>query len=112
VTLSQKQAEFTQDLAILVQEMAKRGLKPVIGEVERTAEQAAIYAQKGVGIVDSLHCKKLAADIHLFTSDGMLLENAKDYEPFGEFWENLRHQNRWGGKFKRVDSVHYERQDI
>jgi hypothetical protein len=112
MTLSQKQAEFTQDIALLLQEMAKRGMKPVLGEVERTSAQAAIYAQQGVGIVDSLHCKKLAADIHLFNADGILLGDVKDYEPFGEFWEKLRPQNRWGGKFKRVDSDHFERQDI
>lgn len=73
---------------------------------------AAIYAKEGKGIVKSLHCDRLAIDINLFTSDGILLQDKKSYEPFGEYWETLDPRNRWGGRFKTlVDSVHFEMQE-
>ena len=113
MTLQQKQAIFAQNMAHLIQHVDSIGLTCSIGEVWRSAEQAEIYAKSGKGIKDSLHCKKLAVDLHLFDSNGKYLQDFKDYEPLGEYWESLHKFNRWGGRFKiRIDSVHFEMQDL
>ena len=113
MTLQQKQSVFAQNLARLIIHVDTLGLACTIGEVMRTPEQAEIYAKEGKGIKDSLHCKKLAVDLFLFSSDGKYLTEFKQYEPLGLFWESLDPKNRWGGRFKpRIDSVHFEMQDI
>ncbi len=99
-------------MALLIIHVDSIGMSCTIGEVFRTPEQAQIYAKEGKGIVDSLHCKKLAVDLHLFSGDGVYITEFKVYEPLGKYWESLHPANRWGGEFKRVDSVHFEMQDI
>ncbi len=111
MTLQEKQSVFAQNVARLIIHAGDSG-SCTIGEVLRTPEQAQIYEKEGKGIKDSLHCKKLAIDLHLFSAHGQYLTDMKSYEPLGQFWESLHPANRWGGKFKRVDSVHFEMQDI
>lgn len=110
--LQQKQSIFAHNMALLIIHVDSIGMSCTIGEVFRTPEQAQIYAKEGKGIVDSLHCKKLAVDLHLFSGDGVYITEFKVYEPLGKYWESLHPANRWGGEFKRVDSVHFEMQDI
>ena len=117
MTLQQKQSIFAQNVARLIIHVDAIGLTCTIGEVLRTPEQAEIYAKEDKGIKDSLHCKKLAIDLHLFSPDGKYLIDFNQYEPLGKFWESLNYKNRWGGYFKskyggsRVDSVHFEMQE-
>lgn len=112
MTLQQKQHIFAMNVSRLLQHVESIGLTCSIGEVFRTPEQAEIYAKEGKGIIDSLHCKKLAIDLHLFSPHGQYLTDTKSYEPLGEYWQSLSPANRWGGFFKRVDCVHFEMQDI
>lgn len=112
MTLQQKQAIFAQHVALLILHVDAIGLTCSLGELYRTQEQADIYVKEGKGIKDSLHCKKLALDLQLFNSSGHFLQDFKDYEPLGKFWESLHPSNRWGGNFKRVDCVHFEMQDL
>lgn len=112
MNLQQKQSIFAQNVARLITHIDGIGLTCTIGEVFRTPEQAQIYAKEGKGIKDSLHCKKLAIDLHLFSPNGVYLTDYLSYEPLGKYWESLHSSNRWGGTFKRVDSVHFEMQDI
>lgn len=109
--LSELQQLFSRDIVRLLIEMENRGFKYTFGEAMRTPEQAEIYAKTGKGIKNSLHCKKLAIDINLFNKNNEYLQDTKDHEQFGIFWENLSPGNRWGGRFKRVDGNHYERND-
>ena len=111
MTLSEKQHIFAQNLAKLLLHIESVGLSVSIGEIERTKEQAELYAKEGKGITDSLHCKRLAADLFLFANN-IYLEKKEDYEPIGKYWESLHPMNRWGGSFKRADYVHFEMQDI
>ena len=112
MTLQQKQSIFAQNVARLIMHVDAIGLVCTLGEALRTPEQAEIYAKEGKGIIDSLHCKKLAIDLQLFSPEGNYITDYKIYEPLGNFWESLNPLNRWGGKFKRVDSDHFEMQDL
>ena len=94
-----------------MQHMSEAGYQFTLGEVFRTPEQAKIYASQGKGILHSLHCERLAIDINIF-KDGVFLEKNSDYEPLGIYWESLHPKNRWGGRFKRVDSDHFERNEL
>lgn len=106
--LSDNQKLFAQDVAKLIEYIYSQGYSCTLGEAYRTPEQAAIYAQEGKGIKDSLHCKRLAIDINLFKDDDYLTAT-KDYEFLGNYWETLDKQNRWGGRFK--DGNHFERKE-
>lgn len=117
MSLQQKQSIFAENVAHLIFYILSSGYKCTLGEVYRTQEQADLYAAQGKGIKNSLHCKKLAIDINLFSLDGKYLTDIKSYEPIGIYWESLHKSNRWGGYFvskyggKIVDSVHFEMQD-
>ncbi len=113
----QQQTKFAKDFASLIQYILSHGFYLSIGEVYRTPEQAEIYAGQGKGIKNSLHIKRLAVDLNLFTSDGVYLTDSKDYEQFGKYWELLDPQNRWGGYFvnrggKINDGNHFERKEV
>ena len=116
--LYDKQIIFTRNVARLIDYIYAQNFFCTFGEVFRTPEQAKINALKGIGVEDSLHCKRLAIDINLFSSDGTYLTDAKYYRSIGQMWESLHTLNRWGGNFKRkngtpfVDANHFEMQDI
>jgi len=111
LSLREKQSIFAENVAHLINYIYSNQLSCTFGEAHRSVEQAAIYAANGKGILNSLHCKRLAIDLNLFSADGKYLTGKSDYEPFGIYWESLNKLNRWGGNFKRVDSVHFEMQD-
>ena len=52
----------------------------------------------------SLHYEGLAVDIDLFRGD-IYLDHTEDHQAFGEFWESLHQDCRWGGRFS--DGNHY-----
>ena len=111
--LSQKQAVFAHNVAKLIEFIYSKGYSCSLGETYRTAAQALAYSKEGKGIANSLHCKRLAIDINLFSPDGSYFPETKDYEPFGKFWEALDPLNRWGGTFEtRPDGNHYEMRDL
>lgn len=110
--LWEKQSLFALNVSYLIKEIHDKGLSCTLGEAFRTAEQAKIYAIQGKGIIDSLHCERLAIDINLFASDGTYLTGKIYYEPFGAYWKKLCPNNRWGGDFDtRIDSNHFEMQN-
>ena len=112
---SEEQGKFAQQVALLLQYINKKGFYCSLGEAYRTPEQAELYAKAGKGIVDSLHCRRLAIDLNLYNLRGDYLSDYQDYEQFGIYWESLDKVNRWGGFFVSkygghiVDSNHFER---
>lgn len=110
--LLDNQLIFTQNVAKLIQHIHDTGQGCTFGEVYRTPEQAALNAKSGKGIVNSLHCKRLAVDINLFTPEGIYLTTIKDHRAYGLYWETLHPLNRWGGGFANGDANHYEMQDV
>ncbi len=109
--LYEKQSLFSQNVAKLIQYAASIRFNVTFGEAWRSAEQAELYAKEGKGIVDSLHCKRLAVDLNLFDEHGTYLTNIEEYKMLGDYWDTLHPLNRWGGCFKRVDSDHFEMRD-
>lgn len=112
LTLSQQQQQFSKDISQLIAYIYKQGYACTFSDAYRPPELAELYAKEGKGIVDSLHCKRLAVDLNIFNPEGVYITDAKEYEIFGVFWESIDSQNRWGGRFKRVDLDHFERREI
>lgn len=111
MTLGQKQAVFSLNVAKLIQHIYATGYTLSLGECFRTEAQAELDVKNGTGILDSLHCKRLAIDLQLF-KDGIYLTNPKEYDQFGIYWESLNPLNRNGRNFKRGDANHFEMQDL
>jgi len=113
MTLFDKQTIFAENVQHLIWYIGSIGHRCTLGEVYRTKEQAEIYVKAGKGILDSLHCKKLAIDINIFDNQGNYLTDIQSLEPFGKYWESLNKLNRWGGRFKELpDADHFEMQDL
>jgi len=90
--LFDKRALFTSLLPMLIEEMIFQGYTPCIGK-------DGLKHMK-----NSLHYEGLAVDIDLF-KDGKYLVTTEDHKQFGEFWEGLNPDCKWGGRFK--DGNHY-----
>ena len=110
MNLSTKQGIFAVNVALLIIEINKRSFTCTFGEAFRTTEQAEWNAARGIGIKDSLHCKRMAIDLNLF-KDGVYCADTESWRQFGEYWESLNTLNRWGGKFSKPDGNHVEMQE-
>lgn len=55
--------------------------------------------------LNSEHYVRCAIDLNLF-KDGEYLMTTADHKPFGEFWETLHPNCRWGGRYN--DGNHFE----
>ena len=109
--LWEKQAKFAENVSALIAFIVKKGFNCTLGDAYRSEAQAVLNAKSGIGIKDSLHCKRLAIDLNLFDTLGRYLDNSDDYKQFGDFWKTLNPDNRWGGDFQRKDGNHFEMQD-
>ncbi len=81
-----------------------QGFMLTFGEAYRTPEQAELNAQKGTGISNSLHPKRLAVDFNLFIN-GEYQTDSRAYLPLGVFWESIG--GTWGGRFAKADGNHF-----
>lgn len=107
MTLREQQSLFVMLVGGLIEHAYSAGYELTFGEAWRTPEQARLNAQRGSGIVNSLHCERLAIDLNLFR-DGKLLTSVEDYRPLGEYWKSLHSLARWGGDFTtRPDADHF-----
>lgn len=110
--LKEEQQIFTENICKLLEFITLKGYHATLGEAYRTHEQALIYAHKGMGIVNSQHCERLAIDLNIFDQNEKRLVSVEDYKLFGDYWESLHIRNRWGGIFKhRPDANHFEMMD-
>ena len=99
---------FALNVAKLIMYIYEQNYSCTLGEAFRTSEQAEIYAKLGKGIKNSLHCKRLAIDLNLFSPEDHYCKDYESYEHFGLYWEELHSDNRWGGRFMRLDLNHFE----
>ena len=112
LTLESEQQTFTENVCKLLEFIVRKGYHATLGECYRTHDQAVLYARKGLGIVNSLHCERLAIDLNIFDANEKLLTTVEEYRPFGEYWESLHARNVWGGRWThRPDADHFEMED-
>lgn len=104
--MSHLQEEFAQQVANLIKKAAELGYGVTFGEAYRTPEQAALNAQKGSGISNSLHTERLAIDLNLF-KDGRYITDGEGHRDLGAWWKTLGPNYRFGGDFRRADWNHY-----
>jgi len=109
--LGRKQEIFSRCLSSLLVFAHNKGYEIRMGEVERSVEEAARK-----GFRNSNHCRRLAADLHLF-KDGKYVSDTEGHRELGEFWESLSgfYDNErvlcvWGGTFG--DGNHYSVQHM
>lgn len=103
-------------------ELAKQGIYFKAGEAQRTKQQAAWYAAKGIGIADSAHVHSMAWDYHRILADGTYSTDPKDYYTFGKTWVEAGDQlalqsikmgkkpeldTYWGGDFTRLKDYNH-----
>lgn len=101
------QWEFAVAVMHLIGQARVLGYNVTLGEAYRTPEQAKLDAAKGTGIVDSLHCERLAIDLNLFTRGGEYLTGAEGYTELGTWWKKQGLNYRWGGDFTTRDYDHF-----
>ena len=106
MTLGEKQRLFTRLVGKLIEYAYASGYELTFGDAYRSPEQARANAQLGKGIVNSLHCERLAIDLNLF-KDGVYLPDSAAYKPLGEYWETLGPECCWGGRFSKPDGNHF-----
>lgn len=104
------QADFLQDVALLIQKAREMGFLVTGGELFRTPEQQQIHIKAGRSkTMNSLHLSRRAIDLNFF-KDGKLTYDKKVLEPLGKYWESLHPLNSWGGNgIKLVDTPHFSR---
>lgn len=111
MTLGEKQQAFALNVARLIVYAKGIGLAVTFGEAYRTPEQAKLNAQKGSGIANTLHTRRLAIDLNLF-KDGEYQTDSEAHRPLAEYWKSLDPLNRWGGDWMtRKDGNHYSMTD-
>ena len=106
MTLHEAQSSHTLAVSKLITWAYEQGYELTWGEAFRTQEQAQWDATNHIGIVNSVHCERLAVDLMLF-KDGVYLTAPEDYRPLGEYWKTLDPLARWGGDFSTVDADHF-----
>ena len=106
MSLGAKQRRFTKCIGMLILWAYENGYELTFGEAHRTPEQAALNAQKGTGIVKTVHTERLAVDFNLFV-DGVFQTTTEAHRPLGEYWKSLDPDARWGGDFTKPDGNHY-----
>lgn len=106
MTLGEKQRLFTQLVGKLIEYAYASGYELTFGDAYRSPEQAKLNAQAGKGIINSLHCERLAIDLNLFVN-GVYQTDSAAYKALGEYWETLGSDCKWGGRFSRPDGNHF-----
>lgn len=106
----EEQADFLQDVALLIQKAREMGFLVTGGELYRTPEQQQIHIKAGRSkTMNSLHLKRCAIDLNFF-KDGKLTYDIKQLQVIGNYWESLNEKNQWGGNWKSFKDVpHFQR---
>jgi hypothetical protein len=104
MTIGEAQRKFTAMVGKLIVWAYANGYELTFGDAFRSPEQAKANAAAGSGIINSLHCDRLAVDLNLF-KDGIYHPETTAYQPLGEYFESLG--GSWGGRFSKPDGNHF-----
>jgi hypothetical protein len=109
------QFAFIRDIAKLYNFVENSGDMCTLGWGFRTTEMQALFVKTGLSkTMNSNHPKRLAQDLNFFVK-GVLTYKKEDLQRYGDYWESLSPENRWGGNFKDSkgepfeDTDHFER---
>ena len=108
MTLENQQQAFSLDVAKLILFIYNKNFSVIMGGAHRIKDHDCL---KGINIKNSQHAKHLAIDLIICSPLAFELNTAKDYQPFGHYWEDLDPFNMWGGAFARGDIFHFERRE-
>lgn len=101
----QKQRKFTRLVPRLLDYIHEQGYECTFGDAYRDPRLHGEMGVKiGYGHPRSGHKLKIAIDLNL-SLNGVYLEGTDAHQKFGEFWESLDPDCRWGGRF--ADGNHY-----
>ncbi len=106
MTLGEQQRLFARLVGEFLVWTFDNGYELTFGECYRTPEQAALNAQQGTGIANSLHTQRLAIDLNLFVG-GVFQTGLEAYRPLGQTWKGMHPLCRWGGDFSKPDADHF-----
>ncbi len=114
--LKDKQSLFLKNIGLLIAYVnTLEGWQMTEGEGERPVWVAGIYAgvdkrvpeQNGKGIINSLHCDRLAHDFNFYLN-GNYITDKETLKPIADYWKSLDPLNAWGGDFvKPYDPFHF-----
>jgi hypothetical protein len=112
MNLNGEQNAFLLDVAKLIEFVRNTngGMLMTTGRAYSTQEeQAAYYKAKLSMTMNSNHCRRLAQDFN-FIKNGEMVTGKEALSIYGDFWESLSPENRWGGNFSTIyDPGHFER---
>lgn len=114
MNLVTKQKVFARLIAAFILKAYELGYEITFGEFWRPDETARLYADKGIGIANSLHRIRLAADINAF-KEGRFLTRTEEYRELGELWESFTTEDYrcvWGGSFRDGNHFSIEHQGV
>lgn len=93
MTLREEQSLFIKLLSQLINKIYEEGYESTGGDLWSKPEYKAHRK-------NSCHYIRLAIDLNLF-KDGAYLMDSMAHKPFGEFWESLHPDCRWGGNWDK-----------
>lgn len=107
MSLRAEQSKFASDIRRLLTYAEAKGYEYTFGEFERPLEMQQLHVAAGRSkTMNSLHIRRLAADIFFFRNG----ELTWDIKELGDFWESLDPRNSWGGNWRTFkDAPHFER---
>lgn len=115
MNLLAEQLNFNLDVVKLLNWCHGSGYGFLIKDCLRTIEEERENFIKGLSKCqpqNSYHVKGLAIDICFFNSSGGWISKPKELKIIGDFWAKLHPGNVWGGSWKFVDVMHFERRVI
>lgn len=108
MSLIEKQWQFLQDVAALINRAEYLGITLTGGELYRTKEQQELHVKAGRSkTMNSKHLERLAVDFNFFV-DGKLTYDHPKLADLGHFWESLHPGNQWGGFWQFKDTPHFQ----
>lgn len=126
--LRAKQKTFLQNICRLIEFAFKNGYELTAGEFYRSQQTQQMHVAAGRSqTMNSMHLKRLAADLNIFLHGRLLFSDSTlvnsdlmAAKKLGDYWVSLNIKNRWGGDFDKdgnplngafKDGGHFEMQD-